>query len=195
MAIKRIPLVIPKPTKAMERENVNTVKYSAAVDAKFAKTALALGLTKRMLFEKMVDYFYRTKKDPSDINDDLLKNTFAKSHKTYTSFIKTQEQLLLIPMKEAMDKMITNQKDIVKYFNDQVFNANRAILKNQQEQNEKLQQTENLLIKAIEGKEKLKANFLLILNGYIRSREELGSFKAREKEDLIESVKKQVANL
>lgn len=179
----------------MEKENVNTVKYPASVDAKFAKIALSLGLTKRMLFEKMVDYFHRTKKDPSDINDDLLKNSFAKSHKTYTSFIKTQETLLLIPMKEAMDKMISNQKDIVKYFNDQVVGANKSILKNQQEQTTKLQETENLLIKAIDGKEKLKANFLQILSGYIKSREELGSFKAREKEELIETVRKQIMNL
>lgn len=107
----------------MEKENVNTVKYSTSIDVKFAKVAISLGLTKCMLFEKMVDYFHRTKKDPADINDDLLKNSFAKSHKTYTSFIKTQEALLLIPMKEAMDKMISNQKDIVKYFNEQVVGA------------------------------------------------------------------------
>ena len=179
----------------MEKEHVNTVKYSATIDAKFLKIALSLGLTKRMLFEKMVDYFHRTKKDPTDINDDLLKNSFAKSHKTYTSFIKTQEALLLIPMKEAMDKMIANQKDIVKYFNEQVVGANKSILKNQQEQTSRLQETEKLLIKAIDGKEKLKANFLQILNGYIRNREELGSFKAREKEELIEMVRKQVTNL
>lgn len=179
----------------MEKDNVNTVKYPALLDIKFAKVASSLGMTKRELFVKMVEYFYRTKKDPSDINDDLLKSSFAKSHKTYTSFIKTQEQLLLIPMKEAMDKMISNQKDIVKYFNEQVVNANKNILKNQLEQKTKLQETESLLIRAIEGKEKLKGNFLLILNSYIRSREELGSFKAREKEELIENVRKQIANL
>jgi hypothetical protein len=37
----------------MEKENVNTVKYSASVDSKFGKIALALGVSKRMLFEKM----------------------------------------------------------------------------------------------------------------------------------------------
>ncbi|TCC89053.1 hypothetical protein EZ428_15205 [Pedobacter frigiditerrae] len=179
----------------MEKDNVNTVKYPALLDIKFIKVASSLGMTKRELFVKMVEYFYRTKKDPSDINDDLLKSSFAKSHKTYTSFIKTQEQLLLIPMKEAMDKMISNQKDIVKYFNEQVVNANKSILKNQLEQKAKLQETENLLIKVIEGKEKLKVNFLQILNSYIRNREELGSFKTREKEELVESVRKQISNL
>jgi GTPase SAR1 family protein len=76
-----------------------------------------------------------------------------------------------------------------------VVNANKSILKNQQEQNEKLQETESLLIEATDGKEKLKGSFLLILNSYIRVREELGSFKAREKEELIENVRRQVASL
>jgi hypothetical protein len=179
----------------MEKENVNTVKYPASLDIKFAKVALSLGLNKRLLFIKMVEYFYRTKKDPADLNDELLKSTLAKSHKAYTSFIKTQENLLLIPMKEAMDKMISNQKDIVKYFNEQVVNANKTILKKQQEQTTTLQQTEKLLLKTIENKEKLKTNFLQILNNYIRNREELGAFKTREKEELAETVRKQVSNL
>ena len=179
----------------MEQENVNTVKYPGLLDAKFAKVASSLGLTKRELFIKMVNYFYRTKKDPSDINDEQLKTNLAKSHKAYTSFIKTQEQLLLIPMKESMDKMISNQKDIVKYFNEQVVNANKSILKNQQEQTTKLQETEKLILKAIDNRERLKTSFLQILNGYIRSREELGAFKIREREELAENVRKKVINL
>ncbi len=179
----------------MEQENVNTVKYPASIDTKFAKVALTLGITKRDLFIRMVEYFYRTKKDPSDINDDLLKTSLAKSHKAYTSFIKAQEQLLLIPMKESMDKMISNQKDIVKYFNEQVVNANKSILKSQLEQMTRLHETEKLISKAIENKERLKASFLQILNGYIRNREELGTFKTREKEELAENVRKQIINL
>ncbi|MFA6275585.1 MAG: BfmA/BtgA family mobilization protein [Pedobacter sp.] len=179
----------------MEQENVNTVKYPASIDIKFAKVASTLALTKRELFIKMVEYFYRTKKDPGDINDELLKTALAKSHKAYTSFIKTQEQLLLIPMKESMDKMISNQKDIVKYFNEQVVNANKSILKGQQEQITRLQETEKLFVEAIENKEKLKASFLQILNGYIRNREELGAFKTREREELAETARKRVVNL
>ncbi|MFC4210966.1 BfmA/BtgA family mobilization protein [Pedobacter lithocola] len=179
----------------MENENVNTVKYPAAVDLKFAKVATTLGLTKRTLFIKMVEYFYRTKKDPADTNDELLKNTMVKSHKAYTSFIKTQEQLLLIPMKESMDKMISNQKDIVKYFNEQVAGHNKAILKNQQEQLIKLLETEKLIQRNFEGKEKLKAIFLQILNHYISTREELGSFKTREKEELAENTRIQIKKL
>ncbi|WAC40377.1 BfmA/BtgA family mobilization protein [Pedobacter sp. SL55] len=172
----------------MEQENVNTVKYPAQLDLKFAKVALSLGLTKRELFVKMVEYFYRTKKDPSDINDELMKNTLAKNHKAYTSFIKAQENLLLIPMKESMDRMITNQKEIVKYFNEQVINANKTIIKN-------LNTTENLITKSLQDKDKLKALFLQILNYYIKSREELGTFKTREKEELVDTVRNQIKNL
>ncbi len=179
----------------MEKEPVNTIKYPAILDAKINKLSLSLGLTKRALLIKMVDYFYRTKKDPADHNDELLKSTLNKSHKAYTSFIKTQEQLLLIPMKEAMDKMISNQRDIVKYFNEQVLNANKSILENQQEQTAKLRQTEQLLSKSLENKEKLKNSFLQILNHYISSREELGTFKTREKEELAAHARKQVINL
>jgi hypothetical protein len=179
----------------MDQENVNTVKYPAPLDAKFGKVASSLGLTKRELFVKMVDYFYRTKKDPSDINDEQLKSTLAKNHKAYTSFIKTQEQLLLMPMKESMDRMISNQKDIVRYFNEQVVNANKNILKYQQEQHAKLLETEKLLRETIDNKEKLKTSFLQILNGYIRNREELGAFKTREREELAEKARKQVINI
>ncbi|RZM22873.1 MAG: hypothetical protein EOO88_28005 [Pedobacter sp.] len=172
----------------MEQENVNTVKYPALLDIKFAKVALSLGLTKRELFVKMVEYFYRTRKDPADINDELMKNTLAKNHKAYTSFIKTQENLLLIPMKESMDRMINNQKEIVKYFNEQVIGANKTIIRN-------LNNTENQITKSLQDKEKLKAIFLQILNHYIKSREELGTFKTREKEELADNVRNQIKNL
>lgn len=169
-------------------EKLNTIKYPPSLDQKFTKVASALGLSKRELFARMVEYFHRTKKDPSDINDELLKNTLSKSHKAYTSFIKAQETLLLIPMKESMDRMIANQRDIVKYFNEQIIGANKSILKSQHN-------TENLLKKSLESKQKLKAAFTHILNGYIQSREELGAFKSKEKEELAETARRQLAEL
>jgi len=172
----------------MLKEKVNTVKYPASLDEKFGRIAIALGLSKRMLLVKMVEYFYRTKKDPGDLNDEQLKTTLTKNHKAYTGFIKAQENLLLIPMKENMDRMIANQKDIVKYFNEQVLGTNKSIIN-------KLKNTENLLIKVLSDKEELKIRFLQILNYYIKQREELGAFKTREKEELAETVRNQIKNL
>ncbi|MBB6271897.1 hypothetical protein HDF26_002354 [Pedobacter cryoconitis] len=182
----------------MEAESLKTVKFSQNTDEKFIKISQALGRSRRELFSQMVDYFYKNKKDPIDLNDDVLKSTLVRSHKTYVGFIKNQEDLLLIPMKEAMDKMIANQKDIVRFFNEQVLGANKSILKYQLSQEEKFAATDQLLKilkEQMETKSKLKVKMLQILNGYIKAREELGSFKAKEKEELADRVRKQIESL
>jgi hypothetical protein len=53
----------------MEDINVRSVRYPVTVDQKFEKIALKLGKTKRQVFIQMVDYFYKSKKDPLDQND------------------------------------------------------------------------------------------------------------------------------
>jgi hypothetical protein len=62
----------------MEDINVKSVRYPEVTDQKFEKIALKLGRTKRQVFIQMVDYFYKSKKDPMDLNDELLKNTLAE---------------------------------------------------------------------------------------------------------------------
>ena len=64
----------------MEQENVNTVKYPASIDTKFAKVALTLGITKRDLFIRMVEYFYRNKKcHNNNCNKRFVYRTHGKS--------------------------------------------------------------------------------------------------------------------
>ena len=184
--------------KAMEDSNTKSLRFDQNTNEKLQALASRLGLSKRELLLRMVDYFCRTKKDPADVNDELLKNTLVKSHKTYMGFIKAQEDLLLIPMKQSMDKMIANQRDIVKYFNEQVLAANKTLLKNQGNILEAQQETEKLmkLIQdAMEQKLHLKVRFLRILGGYVKAREELGSFKGKEKEELLEQTKRQIERL
>ncbi|MEN0054240.1 MAG: BfmA/BtgA family mobilization protein [Mucilaginibacter sp.] len=182
-----------------EQSNYNrTVKYTTATDEKLQKMADQTGRTKRDFFIQMVEYFYKTKKDPKDINDELLKKTLIKNHDTYIRFIRTQEDRLLIPLKEEIDRMINNQREIVKYFNEQVIGANKSILSGQEMQAAKLKETDKLLqavFGRIDSKEKLKAKFLLILNGYIKLREEVSSLKNREKDELAQGFRKQVADL
>ena len=94
--------------------------------------------------------------------------------------------------------MINNQREIVKYFNEQVIGANKSILSAQEGQATKQKETDKLLqavFGRMDSKEKLKAKFMLILNGYIKMREEVGNFKNREKDELAESFRKQVADL
>jgi hypothetical protein len=179
-------------------ENLNAIKHTKVTGDKLQKISLALGRSKRTVFAQMVDYFYRNKKDPVDMNDELLKVALAKGHKSYMGFIRAQEDLLLVPIKQGVEKMITNQRDIVKFFNEQVLGTNKTMLKNQElllktaQDNDKLIK---LISQKMESRENLKLKMLQILNGYIKSREELGTFKAREKEELAVLTRKQIESL
>ena len=178
------------------QETLRTVKYSVSDDVKFEKIALKLGRSKRLLFSQMVDYFYRSKKDPIDLNDELLKNTILKGQKEYIGFIKTQETELLIPIKRESAKMLEAMKKIIDSFNSRVLKQNDELLSNQSAQAKKLL-TLNDAIGSIEmkisTKERLKKNFMLILNSYIRERDRMGMMTSgKEKEELAEQTRRQI---
>jgi hypothetical protein len=58
----------------MKDINVKSVRYPETVDQKFEKIAIKLGRAKRLVFIQMVDYFYKSKKVPVDLNDELLNH-------------------------------------------------------------------------------------------------------------------------
>ncbi|MBB5637030.1 hypothetical protein HDE68_002943 [Pedobacter cryoconitis] len=178
------------------QETLRTVKYSVQDAGKFESIALKLGRPKRLVFSQMIDYFYRSKKDPTDLSDDLLKNTILKGQKEYIGFIKTQENELLIPIKRDVARTIESQKNIVECFNAQVLRQNNEVLKNQQAQTLEIS-TLNEVVKSINGKmatkEKLKSRFMYILNTYIKTRESFGLMtSSKEKEELATSTREQV---
>lgn len=178
------------------QETLRTVKYSVNDDVKFEKIALKLGRSKRLVFSQMVEYFYRSKKDPTDLNDELLKNTILKGQKEYIGFIKTQETELLIPIKRDSARMIEAMKKIIDRFNGQILKHNDEMLSNQSAQTKRLgtlqEVATNIEMKII-TKERLKKNFMLILNSYIRERERMGMMtSAKEKEELAEQTRKQI---
>jgi hypothetical protein len=175
-----------------------SLRFSVETDTKLGKLALKYGYSKFQFFNQMVEYFHRTKKDPADINDELLKRTLSRNHDAYTSFIKTQEKVLLIPMHQSVERMIRNQEQIVKHFNEQVLSANKDLLKQQQSQSQKFKETENfmkLVYEQLQSRKKLKESCLHLFDSYVKSRESLGAFKAREREELMEQVRKQIADL
>ncbi|WP_316800614.1 BfmA/BtgA family mobilization protein [Pedobacter frigidisoli] len=178
------------------QETLRTVKYSVQDDVKFEKIALKLGRSKRLVFSQMLDYFYRSKKDPTDLNDELLKNTILKGQKEYIGFIKTQETELLIPIKRDSARMIEVMKKIIDSFNGQILKHNDEMLSNQSAQAKRLgtlhEVASNIEMKII-TKERLKKNFMLILNSYIRERERMGMMTSgKEKEELAEQTRKQI---
>ncbi|MGF7081995.1 BfmA/BtgA family mobilization protein [Mucilaginibacter sp. UYCu711] len=183
----------------MEDINVRSVRYPIMVDQKFEKIALKLGRTKRQVFIQMVDYFYKSKKDPLDLNDELLKNALMKNHQQYIGFIKSQENMLLIPIKTEMDRVSTSQGKIIERFNTQILKANTDLLNNQNTQDGKLNaigMIMDAMQKGVKSKEALKSQFIFILDSYIKSRDAFGMMTSgREKEELISVTKAQVSLL
>lgn len=183
----------------MEDINVRSVRYPILVDQKFEKIALKLGRTKRQVFIQMVDYFYKSKKDPIDLNDELLKNALMKNHQQYIGFIKSQENMLLIPIKTEMDRMTASQVKIIERFNTEVLRHNVDVLNNQKLQDQKLNAIGIIMEtmqKGLKSKEALKSQFLFILDSYIKSRDAFGMMTSgREKEELISVTKAQVSLL
>ncbi|QIH36760.1 BfmA/BtgA family mobilization protein [Sphingobacterium sp. DR205] len=183
-------------------ETLSTIKFDRQTAVKMDRIALKLGRPKRLVFAQMVDYFHRSKKDPLDVNDELLKNTLLKQHKDYIGFIRTQENDLLIPIKREVDRMTRSQKNIVDFFNGQqkhnkvVLEVDRDMLDGQKRLTDIIQ----LAIGSLDGiseslatKESLKEQFRYILENYIRIRDGFGMMtSAKEKEELVRSVKKQI---
>lgn len=179
--------------------NIKTIRFPVPTDQRLETMARKFGKSKLQFFVLMVDYFYRNKKDPADVNDEALKNTLIRNHQNLTGFIKTQERDLLIPVKQDMEKMISSQKKILECFNTSILDYNEALMKNQQVQVQKFRDLD-LLMKGIhdklEAKEKLKGKFRYILDQYIRSRETFHAFTpAKEKDELIQLTRQQVMNL
>jgi hypothetical protein len=180
----------------MEDINVRSVRYPVVVDQKFEKIALKLGRTKRQVFIQMVDYFYKSKKDPIDQNDELLKNALMKNHQQYIGFIKAQETMLLIPIKTEMDRVSRSQGKIIDRFNSEVLKHNVDVLNDLQSHAKafgEVARVMDAILKAMKSKEILKEQFLFILDGYIRSREAFGMMTpGREKDELIAITKEQI---
>ena len=180
----------------MEDINVKSVRYPEVTDQKFEKIALKLGRTKRQIFIQMVDYFYKSKKDPMDLNDELLKNTLMKNHQQYIGFIKTHEQMLLVPIKSLIEKINDSQRQIIDRFNKSVLHNNVDLLNNQQALAVMMGEIAKLMeaiLQSQKSKEILKAQFIFILEGYIKSREAFTIMTSgKEKEELIASIKEQI---
>ncbi|MGV6946779.1 BfmA/BtgA family mobilization protein [Sphingobacterium kyonggiense] len=181
---------------------LRTIKYDTATAQKMEEIALKLGRPQRVVFAQMVDYFHRSKKDPLDVNDELLKNTLLKQHKDYIGFIRTQENEMLIPIKREVDRMNRNQKAIMEHFgsidlhNRAVLQADRELLSGQKVHNDILRQIAGSLdgiSDKMAGREAMKEMFHYILDSYVQKRESFGMMTpAREKEELLNRTRKQI---
>ena len=180
-------------------ENVKTIRFPVSTDEKLQKLADKNGLTKLAFFIYMVDYFYKSKKDPRDLNDELLKNAINKKTDNIISFIKTQEQDILIPLKKSAEKMITVQGNIVDHFNKHIIRFNdeqKAAFQSQLNQIGKIVEYLQTIDRLQYEKTALKDRFSFILESYIRAREQMSMMtKQADKDILIQQVREQLKSL
>lgn len=186
----------------LKMETLRTIKYNTQTALKMDRIAQKLGRPNRLVFSQMVDYFFRSKKDPLDINDELLKNTLLKQHKDYIGFIRTQENDLLIPIKREVDRMTGNQRDLNNLLKElekrsgMLTSGQGELLSAGKNYNSKLSNTDevlkNILVK-LSTREQLKKQFHYILGTYIKNRDGFSMMtSAKEKEELIRITKNQI---
>ncbi|TCC96787.1 BfmA/BtgA family mobilization protein [Pedobacter psychroterrae] len=182
----------------MEDANNKSVRFNALTGEKFEKVAIKLGRNKRLVFMQMVDYFYRSKKDPIDLNDELLKKELANGINRILSFIKRQEGDFLLPIFSDTEGLMVIAKEHTKYFkaigqyliNDD--EHTKEMIKRMTSLDRAIAKTQNHL----EEKALLKLRFKKILEYYISQRESFGwPVSAAKKEELQTHIRQSLENL
>ncbi len=169
-----------------------TLRFSAETDEKLGAAAARLGLSKFRFFNLMVEYFYRTRKDPADVNDEVLKKTMLKNHDTYVRFIRAQEDRILIPLSVEMGRMVASQIKIIDSFNNQVLKANRDIIAGQQAHSLQVEKMAGLFSERLDDRDSMKQKFRYILNHFYKA---VNQASAREKELLLLETLEHIAKL
>ena len=163
--------------------DIKSIRFSSKVDDKLIFLSRKYGRSKKELFAQMVDYFYRTKKDPIDINDEMLKKEITSGISKIISFYKQQENDLLIPQFETVNNLevtintlIENQEQTQDKLS-QILGENQSISINL-----------NRFQKKVQDKIELKSKFRNILDTYISSRDSLGWNASAKSKDEIKRI-------
>jgi len=188
-----IPVVM-----ARQDENTRSVRFPVEVDSRLALLSRKLGRTKRKLVMEMVDYFYRSKKDPADLNDEVLKKELSSGVSRILSFIRKQETDLLVPLYSMLDELgaVTKQQSsLIDLISDEQQQASQFLKAN----TEYLGSLDKVLKKIFLGitqRQEFKEGFRRILEHYITQRETLGwPVSAAKKEELARQVREALDKL
>ncbi len=163
--------------------DIKSIRFSSNVDEKLNILSRKLGRTKKELFAQMVDYFYRTKKDPIDLNDEMLKKEITSGISKIISFYKQQENDLLIPQFETVNNLEITINTLTE---NQEHTMEK--LKRISDENQSIYININQIQKRIQDKKELKSKFMMILDSYIASRNSLGWNASAKSRDEIKRI-------
>jgi len=179
-------------------ENTKSVRFPEAVDERLTLLARKLGRTKREVVMQMVDYFYKSKKDPADLNDEVLKKELSSGISRILSFIRKQEGDMLVPMYSAMEELMAIAKAQSPLLRNIGKGQSEATIMGR-ETSGYLKLVDGTLKKVLgnmRGRETLKSRFRQILDYYITQREALGwPVSAAKKEELAKHARQSLDNL
>ena len=183
----------------MDRSSdTNSIRYPKEVNIKLEKLAKGFKRSKKELFCQMVEYFYRSKKDPSDPGDEMLKRELSSGINRILSFIKQQEKDFLLPLltdKDLIKGALSEQKKLQQAMGKHLL-ADTAKTELLITENKQLLSGMKFLISNNTEKETLKNEILKLLEYYISQREEMGwTTSSAKKEELISHIKTSIKNL
>ncbi|WP_202704060.1 BfmA/BtgA family mobilization protein [Flavobacterium sp. UGB4466] len=182
----------------MKERDTNSIRYPKETDDKIQKLSKSLGRSKKELFCQMADYFYRSKKDPADPGDEMLKRELSSGISRILSFIRQQEKDFLLPLftdSANLKTVSSRQMEILE-------GIGRHLLAESEKTTVLTKRSEQILngLKHLASvhkeKELLKVQFGQLLDYYINQREEMGWTTAgTKKEELIAHVRQSLKNL
>lgn len=179
-------------------ENTRSVRFPVEVDGRLTLLSHKLGRTKRQLVMEMVDYFYRSKKDPADLNDEVLKKELSSGVNRILSFIRKQETDLLVPLYSMLDELGTAtklQSGLIDLISDEQQKSSEFLKAN----TEYLGSLDKVLKKIFLGitqRQELKDGFRRTLEYYIAQRETMGwPVSAAKKDELARQVREALDKL
>ncbi|MFZ4860792.1 BfmA/BtgA family mobilization protein [Sphingobacterium sp. Mn56C] len=173
-------------------ENCKSIRFPVKSDEKLSLLARKLGRSKRKLTMDMIDYFYKSKKDPTDLSDELLKRELSSGISRIISFIKTQETDLLIPMYselEGLSKSSVAQRTVMEEVNGKLPLVQESVDKSSRQVSATGNKLDLLITKTNESKI-LKLKFLKLFDDYASQRESLGwSSSATKRDELLKQFR------
>lgn len=179
-------------------ENNKSVRFTAASDERLTNLSLKLGRTKRQLVIEMLDYFYKSKKDPADLNDEVLKKELSRGINRIISFFRIQETEFHIPilsLTREIAKATQSIQEGIKKLANQQHGIQTAVSQNLARQKVIEDLLEKVLLGLV-GKEELKSAFRKILEDYIAQRETIGwATSSTKKDELAKRVRAAVDKL
>ena len=190
----------PRERRIMSKvdENNKSVRFTAASDERLTNLSLKLGRTKRQLIVEMVDYFYKSKKDPADLNDEVLKKELARGINRIISFFRIQETEFHIPILSIsgeIAKATQSMQEGIKKSLDQQTGIRATVSQNLARQKVIEDLLEKVLMGLV-GKEELKSAFRKIMEDYIAQRETIGwATSSTKKDELVKRVRAAVDKL